>query len=166
MKSNPVVRSGQPDTPGQFVSFEECYQALWSPMVRLAWLLSGSREVAEDLVHDVFLRLEPKWQELEDPAPYFRRSLVNAVTAHRRRTAVESRHATAVAPAVDDPEVEEVWGIVSELPERQRHALVLRFYLDLTIEQVADYLGCPTGTAKSLIHRGVASVRRRVRNEQ
>lgn len=152
------------DSPLQrsFDSFEDLYQSLWPPMVRLAWLLSGNREVAEDLVHDVFLRIEPKWQEIREPAPYFRRSLVNAVRQHQRHAEVEARHRPEPVRATMDPEFEEIWSVVSEIPERQREALVLRFYLDLTVEQVADNLQCPVGTAKSLIHRGVASVREKV----
>jgi RNA polymerase sigma factor (sigma-70 family) len=133
-------------------------------MVRLAWLLSGSREVAEDVVHDVFLRLEPMWEDLEDPAPYLRRSVINAVSAHHRRVDVERRLTPSPsAYSFDDPEVEEVWAVVAKLPERQRQALVLRFYLDLTVGQVAEHLGCPAGTAKSLIHRGISQLRRKVK---
>ena len=145
-----------------FATFEELYEAIWSPMVRLAWLMSGSREVAEDLVHDVFLKIEPKWRELRDPAPYFRRSLINAVFARQRHAEIEVRHRPEPPPPSIDAEFEEIWSVVSQLPDRQRQALVLRFYLDFTVEQVADYLDCPIGTAKSLIHRGVAGVREKV----
>ena len=131
-------------------------------MVRLAWLLSGSRQVAEDVVHDAFLALEPRWREVTDPGPYLRRSVVNGVKSHHRRRDVERRYqAEAPSPALN-PEIEEVWSHVSSLPARQRQALVLRFYLDFTVEQVAEELDCPVGTAKSLIHRGVAGMRERV----
>jgi RNA polymerase sigma factor (sigma-70 family) len=146
-----------------FRSFEEFYADRWASMVRVAWLLSGSREVAEDVVHDVFLRLEPRWEQLEDPAPYLRRSVINAVSAHHRRVDVERRLAPSVSAQSLDPETEEVWAIVAQLPERQRQALVLRFYLDLTVDEVAEHLGCPAGTAKSLLHRGISQLRRKVR---
>src|ERR1022692_4696876 len=143
-------------------SFEDLYRENWAPMVRLGWLLSGNREVAEDVVHDSFLRLEPKWDDIRDPRSYLRRSVVNAVAAHHRHSQVEARHRPSGAPYAFNPEFEEVWAIVANLPHRQRHALVLRFYLDLTVEGVADYLHCPVGTAKSLIHRGIAQIRERV----
>jgi RNA polymerase sigma factor (sigma-70 family) len=132
-------------------------------MVRLAWLMCGSREVAEDAVHDVFLRVEPSWEEVKDPTPYLRRSVINAVLAHHRRADVERRLAPTLSAHSFDPEVEEVWAVVAQLPERQRQALVLRFHLDLTLDQVAEYLGCPTGTAKSLIHRGISQLRKKVK---
>jgi RNA polymerase sigma factor (sigma-70 family) len=143
-------------------TFEDLYRQLWAPMVRLAWLLAGSREVAEDVVHDAFLGLEPRWREVRDPEPYLRRSVVNGVRSQHRRRSVERRHRPAPQVAIFNPEVEEIWGVVADLPERQRHALVLRFYLDLTVEQVAEQLQCPLGTAKSLIHRGVVAVRERI----
>jgi RNA polymerase sigma factor (sigma-70 family) len=128
-------------------------------MVRLAWLLSGSRQFAEDVVHDAFLGLEPRWRDVRDPEPYLRRTVVNGVKAHHRRRKVELRYRPAPSEPALNPEIEEVWRLVSQLPERQRHALVLRFYLDLTVEQVAEQLGCPLGTAKSLIHRGINHMR-------
>jgi RNA polymerase sigma factor (sigma-70 family) len=131
-------------------------------MVRLAWLLSGSREDAEDVVHDVFLKVEHQWQDLRDPRPYIRRAVVNGVRAHHRHAEVEHRHRPPPAPPIVDPEIEEIWKLVDTLPTRQREALVLRFYLDLTVEQVAGHLECPTGTAKSLIHRGIKTIRGRV----
>jgi len=140
-------------------SFEDVYRRLWSPMVRLAWLLSGNRQVAEDVVHDAFLRLEPRWREVREPEPYLRRTVINGVKAHHRRRKVEHRYRPGPQALAFNPEIEEVWNLVARLPERQRHALVLRFYLDFTIEQVAEHLGCPLGTAKSLIHRGVTSLR-------
>ena len=141
-------------------TFEDLYRRLWAPMVRLAWLLGGSREVAEDVVHDAFLGLEPRWRDVRDPEPYLRRSVVNGVRSHHRRRGVERRHRPAPQLAIFNPEVEEIWGAVAKLPDRQRQALVLRFYLDLTIEQVAEQLDCPLGTAKSLIHRGIVAVRK------
>jgi RNA polymerase sigma factor (sigma-70 family) len=131
-------------------------------MARLGWLMTGSREVGEDIVHDVFLRMESKWREVNEPLPYLRHSVVNAARAHHRRREVERRHRPLPPEATVNPEVDEVWTVVAELPKRQRHALVLRFHLDLTIEQVAEQLNCPLGTAKSLIHRGLTQVRERI----
>lgn len=156
---------GAAKTATSYESFEDLYREMWAPMIRLAWLLAGRREIAEDVVHDAFVRLEPKWQQLKEPGPYLRRSVVNAVTAHHRRSEVERRHRPTAPPHVFNPEIEEVWTIVADLPARQRQALVLRFYLDLTVEQVADHLDCPVGTAKSLLHRGVGQVRERCTGE-
>ncbi|MHB1928962.1 MAG: sigma-70 family RNA polymerase sigma factor [Acidimicrobiales bacterium] len=58
------------------------------------------------------------------------------------------------------PEVDELWQLLRSLPARQRDALALRYYEDLSLEEVAHLLGCPLGTAKSLIHRGLAALRK------
>src|SRR5260221_487905 len=71
---------------------------------------------------------------------------------HRR---VTHRHPSEPPRPVDDPEVDETWRLLATLPHRQRHALVLRYYQDLPILEVARLLHCSVGTAKSLIHRGL-----------
>lgn len=58
------------------------------------------------------------------------------------------------------PEVDEVIAIVRRLPARQRQALGLRYYADTSIEQIAQLLDCPIGTVKSLIHRGIETLRK------
>ena len=156
------VTAGTATAGDSYNSFEDLYRAIWPPAVRLAWLLSGSREVAEDIVHDAFLRVEATWRELADPLPYFRRMVINAVKSEHRHAEVERRHRPdSPGPAID-PEMEEVWNVVAQLPDRERAALVLRFYLDMTVDQVADHLSCPSGTAKSLIHRGISHLREKV----
>ncbi len=142
---------------------EDLYRSQWAPMVRLAWLMGGNREEAEDIVHDAFLQLEPRWSSIENPPAYLRQTVVNGVRARHRRKDLERRHASYegdVSSALDD--YEGIWASVEALPDRQRQALVLRFYLDLTIAEVADLLDCPIGTAKSLIHRGLAAIREKV----
>jgi RNA polymerase sigma factor (sigma-70 family) len=62
--------------------------------------------------------------------------------------------------AVGLPELDETWDMLRRLPDRQRIALVLRFYEDLPEREIADLLGCRPGTVKSLIHRGLARVRK------
>lgn len=86
--------------------------------------------------------------------------VVNAARDHHRRIKVE-RHFAPTAPApVLIPEVDEVIGILQKLPIRQRQALGLRYYADMSIEQIAQFLDCPVGTVKSLIHRGIETLRK------
>jgi RNA polymerase sigma factor (sigma-70 family) len=60
------------------------------------------------------------------------------------------------------PEVDEVWGLLADLSGRQRMALVLRFYEDLTVPAIAEVMGVRPGTVKSLIHRGLAQLKERI----
>jgi RNA polymerase sigma factor (sigma-70 family) len=153
-----------PVTPIQTI--EAIYRQEWARLVRLAWLLTGSREEAEDIVHDTFVKLDAGPHLPDDPGPYLRRMVVNRVTDHHRRRSVERRHRPDPPEPFLNPEMDDVWGHLNALPVRQRRALVLRFHADLTIEQVADELSCPVGTATSLIHRGLNQLRREMRDDR
>jgi RNA polymerase sigma-70 factor (sigma-E family) len=142
-------------------SFASCYQDLHPEMVRLAALLTGSRETAQDLVQDAFVRLHGAWSRVREPRPYLRRAVVNACHSHHRRRRVERRHAAQaepVAPALAEPD--ELADALAALPHRQRAAIVLRFYADLPDADIAAALGCRPGTVASLIHRGLEQLRR------
>ena len=142
-------------------AFEVLYQRHWTPLVRLAFLMTGSRELAEDVVQDAFVGLQRAWSTVDLPPAYLRRSVVNGVRGQmRRQSTAERRFPLSVVEDVDadteDPEDDRLWRLLGRLPDRQRHALVLRYYQDLAIEDVARLLDCPLGTAKSLIHRGLS----------
>jgi DNA-directed RNA polymerase specialized sigma24 family protein len=85
---------------------------------------------------------------------------VNLCHSHHRRSGVEDRWRDRQAPAAPalPPDLDEMWALVQALPTRQREVLVLRFYLDLRVADVADLLDVPVGTVKSAIHRGLAAL--------
>lgn len=138
----------------------ELYQAEREPMVRLAHLLTGSVPVAEDLVQEAFIRLFDRLDGLEQPGAYLRRTVVNLANSHHRRRGVEDRWRQRQGPPVATlpPELDETWQALAALPDAQRTALVLRFYLDLKVDDIAAVLEIPTGTVKSQIHRGLAAL--------
>lgn len=142
------------------VAFEDFSQ--WAPMVRLAWLLSGSRHDGEDVVHDAFLRVEQRFGDVEQPVAYLRSAVVNGVRMLQRHREVERRHLPKLEPPDDAPETGDLLEALRTLPAKERHALVLRYYLGLSVQEVATQLTCPLGTAKSLIHRGIEHVRGRL----
>jgi RNA polymerase sigma factor (sigma-70 family) len=138
---------------------EDIYRVEWAPLVRLASALTGDRGSAEDIVHDVFVRFAARPLP-QDPPSYLRQMVVNATRDHHRRTKIE-RHLIHVAPTPDViPEVDEMILLVRRLPDRQRQALALRYYADLSVDQIAQLLHCPSGTVKSLLHRGIEALRR------
>jgi RNA polymerase sigma factor (sigma-70 family) len=145
-------------------SVEEAYLRLRPSLVRLAYLVAGSVDLAEDAVHDAFVACGQRWSTLTTPDGDVRRAVVNHARSALRRAGRERDkadrwgHATAVT--VGQPELDETWDVLRRLPERQRVALVLRFYEDLPEAEIAQVLGCPRGTVKSLIHRGLARVRK------
>jgi RNA polymerase sigma-70 factor (sigma-E family) len=143
--------------------------------VRLAYLLTGDRALAEDLVQDAFVRLAGRLAHLRDEGAfdaYLRRTVVNLVRSQFRRRRVERAYlertppeSGRVDPGPDPDEREALWRALGRLPVRQRAALVLRFYEDLSERQVAEVLRCPTGTVKSLVSRGLRNLRIQIGDE-
>lgn len=137
----------------------------------LAYLLVGDAQVAEDVVHDCFLRLASRWRPVDDPAAYLRRMVINASNSHHRRSRLRrdrSRDEAWVLGAESDVTEDgsagraqraELLAALDVLPHRQRAAVVLRHWLDLSEAQCAAELGCSIGTVKSLASRGRATLR-------
>jgi RNA polymerase sigma-70 factor (sigma-E family) len=136
--------------------------------IRLAFLLTGDRALAEDLVQEAFVRLVGRLRHLREPAAfgsYLRRTIVNLTTSHFRHRQVERAYLERLAatPAVEanpDEELDEMLHhALLRLPERQRAALVLRFFEDLSDVQTAEVLRCSSGTVRSLVSRGMRKLR-------
>jgi RNA polymerase sigma-70 factor (sigma-E family) len=137
-------------------SFVELYRRERQPMVRLAYLLTGGDPAAEELVHDAFLRVHARWSSIDAPGAYLRTAVVNACQSHLRR---RSRRPTlTVAPDVHDAP-DELTDALKALPERQRAAVVLRYYADLPEAEIAALLGCGVSAVKSLLHRAMGTLR-------
>jgi RNA polymerase sigma-70 factor (sigma-E family) len=144
--------------------FDGFYRAHYESLVRLGYLLTFSEEVARDLVHDVFVRVYGRFDGLDDPLPYLRRSVVNASRSwHRRRRLERTRTAEAgAAPHAAFEaafEADELFDVLARLPSRQRAAIVLRFYEQMHDDEIAALLHCRPGTVASLVHRGCARLR-------
>ncbi|MGH2595090.1 MAG: RNA polymerase sigma factor [Actinomycetota bacterium] len=148
---------------------QELYAAHAAEAARLAFLLTGDRALAEDLVQDAFVRVTGRLLHLRNqgafPA-YLRASIVNLVRSHARRAAVERRFVersrdpgASTSHDRDAAEWQRMRDALLQLPVRQRTAIVLRFYEDLSEAQIADALRCRPGTVKSLISRGTERLR-------
>jgi RNA polymerase sigma-70 factor (sigma-E family) len=153
---------------------EELYRRNAPGALRLAYFLTGDREQAEDLVQDAFVRVAGRFRYLRVPDAfdaYLRRTIVNLFTSqlrrlrHERAFAARQHDAETVAPA-DDPVLrDELWRALSTLPTRQRAAVVLRYYEDLSERETAQILGVSTGAANQLIVRAMATLRDHVRGD-
>jgi RNA polymerase sigma factor (sigma-70 family) len=143
--------------------------------MRLAYLLTGDRTLAEDLVQEAFVRLARRFTHLRDPQgfdAYLRRTVVNLAHSHFRRLKVEraflKRQAGARRFEAEDPDiVTQHWfrEALLSLPPRQRIAIVLRFYEDLSERQAAEVMRCRPGTVKALVHQAKEVLRRQVSDE-
>jgi RNA polymerase sigma-70 factor (sigma-E family) len=164
--------------PAEESRLGELYLRHADAAVRLAYLLTGDRALAEDLVQDAFVRLAGRLVHLRDPGAfdaYLRRTVVNLSNSYFRRKRVEraylERERAVFEPGAgrqsdDSPEDrEELWRALQRLSERQRAAIVLRFYEDLSEAQVADILNARPGTVKSLVSRGLETLRGEIRGE-
>jgi len=154
----------------------ELYERHAPEAVRLAYLLTGSRAQAEDLVQDAFVRLAGRFLDLRDPegfGHYLRRTVVNLSNSWYRRRKVErvyleregGRRADTTLEPHDPAERDALWRGLQKLNPKQRAAIVLRFYQDLSEEQTADAMGIPRGTVKSLVSRGLQQMREQIEGE-
>ena len=148
-----VAPAPRPEGP-----FEEFYRAQYEPMLRLAYLLTQSHAVAEDLVQDSFIRIHPRWGTLDAPVAYLRRTVANACYSFHRRRKREAALPVEV-PTGREPEHDEIWDALAALAPRRRAVLVLRYYLDLSEAEIAATIGCRPGTVKSLTSRALQDLR-------
>jgi RNA polymerase sigma factor (sigma-70 family) len=154
-----VRETTTPTATGSPDAVEALFRERFDPMVRLATLLTGSVETAEELVMDAFARLAPRIDELDQPAAYLRTAVVNATRSHHRRLRTARAHDVAAEEAVVDPELDELWHRLDQLRPDQRACVVLRFYEDLSLAEIAAQLDLPLGTVKTHLHRGLATLR-------
>jgi RNA polymerase sigma-70 factor (sigma-E family) len=147
----------------------ELYAAHAADAIRLAYVLTGDRQLAEDLVQDAFVKQVGRLAHLRDPTAfgaYLRRTVVNLANSSFRRRRVErsylERAAHQPASVQAGPDIErrdELWTGLMALPVRQRTAIVLRIYEDMPEHQVAEILRCRPGTVRSPVSRGLAELR-------
>lgn len=146
------------------------YRAEYRSLVRMAAMLLGDTATAEEVVQDCFVGMHDAFRRLRDmdkALNYLRRSVVNRSRSAMRRRVVAERYRPHPGP--DMPSAEQgalarlersaVLSALGTLPDRQREAIVLRFYLDLSEEQVARAMNISRGAVKSHTARGKAALR-------
>jgi len=153
----------------------ELYRRHIAAAAGLAFLLTRDAAVAEDLAQDAFVRVVGRFRHLRRPeafAPYLRKTVVNVCRAHFRRLRVERellrREAAGRPPPASDgsgPRDDLALALAS-LPYRQRAAVVLRYYEDLSEDQVGEILRCSNRAVNSLVSRAMAALRREMEGEE
>jgi RNA polymerase sigma-70 factor (sigma-E family) len=135
---------------------------------RLAFLITGDLDAAEDLLQSAYAKALPRWSRIrayEQPDAYMRRVLVNARTSAWRRTrgreVVTDRLPEQPAPDAmsGHEDAEDLRRALLALPGKQRAAVVLRFYCDMSEAETAAVMGVSVGTVKSHTSRGLAHLR-------
>jgi RNA polymerase sigma-70 factor (sigma-E family) len=165
--------------PGARQRVAALYQAHALGLVKLAKIMLGDQAAAEDIVQDAFLGLYRKWPSLEDQEralAYLRASVLNGCRTAYRGTTRRDR-ALRLAPVPEDMVSAEESALIGEanrevmaalraLPARQREAVVLRYYLDLSEDQAAQAMHVSRGTVKSATSRGRAALARMLKEDQ
>jgi RNA polymerase sigma-70 factor (sigma-E family) len=146
------------------------YQASALSLIRLAYIMLGDLPSAEDVVQEAFCGLYRRWDRLKDASGalyYVRASVLNGCRSVLRRRVVRRRGlahqpsaASAEAVVLSGEERDEVIRAVGLLPHRQREVLVLRFYSDLSDEQIARVMGIRQSTVRSAAHRALEALGR------
>jgi RNA polymerase sigma-70 factor (sigma-E family) len=144
--------------------------------IRLAYFLTGDRELAEDVVQDAFVRVAGRFRYLREPDAfdaYLRRAIVNLVVSYLRHLGLERRDLARQRSEprrdhvdADVAERDAMWRALQALPARQRAAIVLRYYEDLSERETADILRCSVAAANQLVRRGLAALRERIGSEE
>ncbi len=150
-------------------SFADFVRASTTSLFATAYLLTGNKGAAEELVQDTLVRLYPKWDKVEDAdnsLAYVRRSLINVFVTATRLPAHRDLPVWQLPDRWDGRDVSDIvvnrrlsWQLLGTLPHRQRAAVVLRYFHDLTDQEIAESLGCRVGTVRSLISRALAALR-------
>jgi RNA polymerase sigma-70 factor (sigma-E family) len=149
----------------------DLYRAHYRSLVRLASLLLDDVGASEEVVQDAYVRMHGAWRRIKDPdraLAYLRTTVVNLSRSRMRRRQVAERHAPRPMPdmpsaeygAITLAERDAVVAALRALPAKQREALVLRFYGDLSEAEIATTMRCSQGAVKSHLHRGKAALAR------
>lgn len=150
---------------------EELYIRHAQGGLRFAFYLTGDRDQAHDLVQEAFVRVAGRFRHRRGPDAfdaYLRRTILNLHASRLRRLRVERGYLGRARSGPDahtdrDPaEHDAVWHVIQELPPRQRAAIVLRFYEDLSERRSAEVLGCSVGALNQLVARAMGTLRARI----
>lgn len=154
-------------------ALSDCYQAEYHHLVELARLLVDRRGEAEEVVQEAFVRVYADWRRVrnqEDPLFYVRRTVVNLARGGLRRRLTERRHAnsgraadadarSAESVVVDGVRDQALWAGISRLTRRQREAVVLRYFEELSTAETATAMGCSEGSVKAHLHRALVTLK-------
>ena len=155
---------------GDRSEFAEFVHARAGALHRAAYLMVGDPQLAQDLVQEALAKTYVAWPRLRDPRnaeAYCRKAITTTAISWFRRKSWHNERPTehlpdesrAAGPEASVTERDAVWRALQQLPPRQRAALVLRFYEDLTEAQTAEAMGCAVGTVKSQVSAALAKLR-------
>lgn len=173
LTSDVTFRAAQDTTLDAETALTQLYAEHYHNLVRVAALLLDDRSTSEEVVQDAYVKMHAAWRRLREPEAaraYLRTTVVNLARSRMRRRQVAQKHAPKPMPDAPSAEVgalerierDRVIAALQHLPSRQREALVLRYYADLSESQIAETMGISAGAVKSHASRGMAALRARL----
>jgi RNA polymerase sigma-70 factor (sigma-E family) len=144
-------------------------------LVRLAAMMLGDIAAAEDVVQDAFERLHRHWRRVREPSSglaYARSCVLNGCRSAHRRAAVARKYSPRLAQLPDAPDLvaavddsDKIVAALQVLTRRQREAIVLRYYADLDVAEIAEMLRVSPGAVRATINRALATLARALAEE-
>lgn len=160
--------------PGRDEEFRDFVAARSAALLRVAYLLTGDTHIAEDLLQAALTKTYLAWHRIRDHAAveaYVKRTLATTATSwwrrrwHGERPSAEPPESAQPDRTAESDDRDVVWRHIRALPARQRAVIVLRYYEDLSEQEIATVLGCAPGTVKSQASRALATLRARLADE-
>ena len=155
----------------EVTAFSEFAEACAPSLYRTAYLMVGDHQLAQDLVQEALVKTYVAWPRLRDVSKaeaYARRTIVTTAISWRRRRSFHERPAQTIPEQAQPDGTDAIathdvmWAELGALPPRQRAAIVLRYYEDLSEAETAQVMGCAVGTVKSQVSTGLQRLRRRL----
>lgn len=152
------------------MTFEEFVALRLGALLRYATVVTWDPHLAEDVTQEVLVRAQQRWGRiagLDSPEAYVKRMIVNEFLSWRRRRSARPVTLESLAEAAGSVpdhsaswgERDAMWCLIATLPAKQRAAVALRFYEDMSYEEIGDVLGCQAVTARSQVSRALLILR-------
>jgi len=151
----PLVADDAPVGEGDL---SQLFREWREPMARLAYVLTHDAERSDEIVQDAFLKLHEHWDRVENPVGYVRTLVVNGCRSVHRRRATERRH----HPGPSEPAQlvsDELADVLARLDHKYRVVLALRYYVDLSVDEIASTLHLRPSSVRTRIRRALAQLR-------
>jgi RNA polymerase sigma factor (sigma-70 family) len=155
--SAPFLTDGE--RAAERADFDTFFRATYPRMVRLATMMVGSPSAAEDLTQDAYTKLYARFIKVDDPHAYLRTAVVNGCRGSFRKRVISDRFLPLLVTDAATTDHDPLLSILDRLPARQKAAIILKFCDRCSEAEIAQTLGCRPGTVKSLLSRGLDTLR-------
>ncbi|NNN22608.1 MAG: sigma-70 family RNA polymerase sigma factor [Acidimicrobiales bacterium] len=167
LDNNEIMATGEEDIswPQQFVMF---YSLNYSKFVRMAYFIVQSKEAAEDIVQDSFIKGAGIWDRVEVPEAFITKTVVNACNSYLRRLRIEKKFIWKQKTPERSPALvkSEIDLLLYKLPPKERVAIVLRFFADLPDKEIAHAIKCNPNSVSKIISRALEKLNKEVLQDE